>query len=121
MYHKYSHSRNPTYYLKYSFCQSIEKYNHYSTKKLFKANLILVYENYDLILKDNSEINAYTEELKDDKILVLLNFSDQIAIATLPNTISNGRTMINNYKTDPFKEKQAIELEPYQALIVEIE
>ncbi|MCB0665935.1 MAG: alpha-glucosidase [Saprospiraceae bacterium] len=88
--------------------------------RLRNENLVLVYGTYDMILDDHEEIYAYTRILEDDRLLVLLNFSDDKAMADLPNEVEIGATLINNYESDPFKGNNKVVLEPYQAVIAEL-
>lgn len=96
--------------------------NHFrKMAKLRNENLVLVYGNYNLILDDDDQIYAYTRELNDEKMLILLNFSDNKAEAILPEKINIEQILINNYSTDPFKHDSKMILEPYQALIVRLD
>ncbi len=88
--------------------------------KLRKDNLVLVYGKYSLVDKDNEQVYAYTRELNDDKVLVVLSFSDGGGTLTLPAGIQLGDEMINNY-TDKLAVKDGkIALEPWQAVVVKL-
>lgn len=87
---------------------------------LRNENLVLVYGTYDMILDDHEEIYAYTRTLGEDRLLVLLNFSDHEALADLPNQLEIGATLINNYESNPLKGNNKVVLEPYQAVIVKL-
>jgi oligo-1,6-glucosidase len=84
--------------------------------KLRKDNLVLVYGKYTLLDKDNPNVYAYTRELDDKKVLVLLNFSDKNASANIGINISKTKVLINNYPT-PSKTG---ELRPYEAAIYQL-
>ena len=96
--------------------------NHFrKMTRLRNDNLVLVYGDYDLILDDHDQIYAYTRTLNDDNLLVIMNFSDERANATLPNTVRTGEIMINNYSSEPFKDNSQALLEPYQAVVVRLQ
>lgn len=84
-------------------------------------NLVLVYGDYDMILDDHEQIYAYTRTLNEDKMLILLNFTDQKVQTHLPETLKLGETKINNYADDPFQDNKSILMEPYQALVVQLD
>ena len=95
--------------------------NHFrKMTKLRNENLVLVYGDYDLLLPDHEQIYAYTRILGEDKMLVLLNFSDKHAEATLPEAEGLNEIFINNYDSSPIKAESKIVLEPYQAVIVKM-
>lgn len=95
--------------------------NHFrKMTRLRNNNLVLVYGDYQLLLEQHPQIYAYTRTLKDEKILVLLNFSYQVAKATLPENLNPGEILINNYLSNPFETNLGIELKPYQALVVKL-
>ena len=88
--------------------------------KLRNENLVLVYGDYELLLPDHEQIYSYTRILGEDKMLVLLNFSDQNAEASLSESMEQNQILVNNYDTSPIKADSKILLEPYQAVIVKI-
>ena len=95
--------------------------NHFrAMTRLRRENPVLVYGAYDMILDEHPQIYAYTRVLGKEKLLILLNFSDQKAAAELPATLRTGKILVNNYPSDPFQPDQTIQLEPYQALVVNI-
>ncbi|MBB6324799.1 oligo-1,6-glucosidase [Algoriphagus iocasae] len=95
--------------------------NHFrKMTKLRNENLVLVYGDYELLLPDHEQIYAYTRILGEDKMLVLLNFSDKPAEATLPEAQGLIEIFINNYDSSPIKAESKIVLEPYQAVIVKM-
>lgn len=95
--------------------------NHFrKMTKLRNESLVLVYGDYEMILDDHEQIYAYTRILNEDKMLILLNFSDQNAQAELPKSFKVGDILINNYNDDPFKDNNSVLLEPYQALVIRL-
>jgi oligo-1,6-glucosidase len=88
--------------------------------KLRKENPILVYGKYTLLDKDNPKIYAYTRELNGEKILVLLNFSKEKTSFALNGMKLTGKSWINNYSSED-SNKEAVDLQPYQAIVYKIE
>ncbi|MBX2955806.1 MAG: alpha-glucosidase [Cyclobacteriaceae bacterium] len=86
---------------------------------LRKAELVLVYGAYEMIQREHPTVYAYTRTLEEKKVLVLLNFSKEKSNINLPQ-IKTGKLWINNY-ADLGREGDAIILQPYQAVIVEVE
>ena len=92
--------------------------NHFrKMAKLRKENLVLVYGEYELILDDHEHIYAYTRTLENERILVLLNFSENVVSAKLPDGLEVTEVLINNYDSYPVEEG-SVNLKPYQAAIL---
>lgn len=94
---------------------------HYYKKliQLRKENEIIVYGNYDLILEDHPQIYAYTRTLGDEKLVVILNFSEEIPVFEMPDHLeySSAELMVSNYEVFPEESIEAIELKPYEARV----
>ena len=86
---------------------------------LRNGNLTLIYGDYKLLLPDHEQIYAYTRTLGGDRMLVLLNFSDQMAEATLPDTLT-GEILINNYTSNPVGDDNVIRLDAFQAVVFQL-
>ena len=84
--------------------------------KLRKTTPALIYGKYELLDKDNPSIYCYTREWNGKKILVLLNFKAQPAMANTGLDLSQARILIGNY-TDPSITGT---LRPYEAVVMEI-
>jgi oligo-1,6-glucosidase len=94
--------------------------NHFRTMvKLRNENKVLVYGAYTLLDKDNDAVYSYIRELNEDKVLVLLNFTEQESKVTLPQIKLIKETLINNYEGLNIND-DTITLEPYQAVILNI-
>ncbi len=91
--------------------------------KLRKENLALVYGKYTLLDKDNPNIYAYTREYKGEKFLVLLNFSATIAhTAVHINNFPKRKVLIDNFNKKVVKLTEGlVELQPYEAMVAEVE
>ena len=95
--------------------------NHFKKMvQLRKDNAVLVYGKYTLLAPDHEDIYAYTRELGDDRVLVLLNFSDHDSSIELAGIGSISETLINNFQ-EVDKEQSIITLRPYQAIIFSLE
>ena len=94
--------------------------NHFrKMTKLRNERLTLVYGDYELLIPEHEQIYAFTRKLEDEKLLILLNFSDIEAKVDLPLVESIGDVLINNYQSIPVNEK-AVLLKPYQAAILKL-
>ncbi len=85
--------------------------------KLRNENQVLVYGDYKLIQKEHPNIYAYTRSLENDKMMILLNFSDSESEIELKDDSS--KILINNYD-DLQSEKGNITLKPYQSVILKM-
>jgi oligo-1,6-glucosidase len=77
---------------------------------------VLIYGKYTLLDKDNPDVFAYTRELNDRKLLVLLNFKNKNATASTGFDLSNAKVLISNY---PNASADGT-LQPYEAIIYEL-
>jgi oligo-1,6-glucosidase len=87
--------------------------------KLRNENKVLVYGKYELLDKNNEDIYAYTRILDGEKMLVLLNFTDQDSSITSPQIQQLAEIQINNYSSLAINN-HTITLKPYQAVIVSL-
>jgi oligo-1,6-glucosidase len=87
--------------------------------RLRKANPIMVYGRYDLILDKDEQIYAFTRTLEDERLLVILNFSGNTPVFALPAGLSftKNELMIANYEVDPAEDIQQVTLRPYEARV----
>lgn len=94
---------------------------HYYRKliRLRKANDIIVYGAYDLLLADDEQIYAFTRTLGDEKLLVICNFSEQTPEFRLPPEIcyAEHELMIGNYEVSAGEALERFELRPYEARV----
>jgi oligo-1,6-glucosidase len=104
--------------------QAIEDPNsiyHYYRKliQLRKQHPIIVYGTYDLILPEHEQIYAYTRTYHNEKLLVILNFSDQQPVFEWPKDLSFSykELLISNYQVDGDEEIDFIKLKPYEARV----
>jgi oligo-1,6-glucosidase len=84
--------------------------------QLRKSNLTLVYGKFELIDENNKQIFSYTRQLDNQKLLVVLNFSDREARLKSDVDISGAHVLISNYV-----KPLGIDLyRPYEAVIYKI-
>jgi oligo-1,6-glucosidase len=87
--------------------------------RLRKKNPIIVYGTYDLILEAHEDIYAFTRTLQDERLLVILNFTRNMPLFTLPAhlTFSEKELLISNYPVDPAEDIRQLALQPYEARV----
>jgi oligo-1,6-glucosidase len=91
--------------------------NHFKKMtQLRKDNAVFVYGKYTLLAPEHEDIYAYSRELADDRVLVLLNFTDHDSTIELTEIESIGETLINNLN-EIDRANNHIRLKPYQAVI----
>ena len=87
-----------------------------SMVKLRKENQVLIYGKYTLLDEKNTAVYAYTRELDDKKILILLNFKNTISPTAIGFDISKAKILLSNYS---FHLKEG-KLQPFEAIIYEL-
>ena len=86
---------------------------------LRKDNLLLVYGEYEIIQEEHPTIYAYSRTLDDEKMTVLLNFSESASSISLPSFDHGKEVLINNYNEFSV-DKNTITLKPYQAVVLKL-
>ena len=86
---------------------------------LRKKNLLLVYGNYEIIQEEHPTIYAYSRTLEDQKMLILLNFSELESSIAMSSYNSANEVLINNY-SELSVDKNTITLKPYQAVVLKL-
>ncbi len=86
--------------------------------QLRKANPVIVYGTYDLILPEHAEIYAYTRALDVERLLVVLNFSKNSPVFEAPADLAYGSAelLIGNYPVDS-GDVRRFTLRPYEARV----
>ena len=94
---------------------------HYYQKliHLRKEHPLMVYGSYDLILDNHEQIYAFIRTLDDNRLLVILNFSQDTPLFELPEEISftNKKLIISNYPLNPKENIRNLPLQPYEARV----
>jgi oligo-1,6-glucosidase len=94
--------------------------NHFrKMTRVRKENPVLVYGQYEILERAHPTVYAYTRTLDADKMLVLLNFSEESSSISLSELGNIEATVINNYSELQI-ENNAIKLLPYQAVILKV-
>ncbi len=88
--------------------------------ELRKTNPVLIYGDYELVFPDHEKVYAYTRSLEDQKMLILLNFSEDEVQLNLPEGLNKGDVLINNL-AEVKKEGNLLNLQAYQAVIFSLE
>lgn len=93
--------------------------NHFrAMTELRNNNLVLIYGDYSLLAPNHEQIYAYTRSLEGEQMLVLLNFSEDLAEFQVPDGWGSAEAVINNY-TSLEKNGGVISLQPWQAVILQ--
>ncbi len=89
--------------------------------KVRKNNPVLVYGNYTLLQPEHEEIYAFTRELDNEKLIILLNFSETESEINLgeAEAVHSDNILINNYDSLN-AEASSINLKPYQAVVISL-
>ncbi len=97
---------------------------HYYQKliRLRKENPVMVYGSYDLILAEHEQIYSFTRTLEEERLLVMLNFSQETPLFALPEEIhfTKSQLMIGNYPVDPLENIHQLRLRPYEARVYQL-
>ncbi len=86
---------------------------------LRKTTPVMVYGTYDLILPAHEQIYAFTRTLDREKLVVILNFSDQNPVFELPEGISfsSASLLIGNYPPEGAEDLRKFALRPWEARV----
>jgi oligo-1,6-glucosidase len=87
--------------------------------RLRKANPIMVYGTYDLILDDHQQVYAFTRSQAAERLVVLLNFTDQTAAVELPADlgVDAAEVLIANYADVAAPNTRSLTLQPFEARV----
>ncbi|KEK25948.1 glycoside hydrolase family 13 protein [Bacillus gaemokensis] len=93
----------------------------YYYKKLIelrKKHEMIIYGTYDLILEEHPSIFAYVRTWKDEKLLVIANFTEDVCVFELPEEIaySSSELLIHNYDVQEVTI-ESISLQPYETRV----
>jgi oligo-1,6-glucosidase len=82
----------------------------------------VVYGAYDLILPEHEQIYAFTRTLERERLLVILNFSQETPVFELPHDIRYGSVdlLIGNYPMDLSADLHRLTLQPYEARVYQL-
>ena len=92
---------------------------HYYRKliRLRKKYEIIVYGSYQLIMKEDTRVFAYIRSLREERLLVICNFSAEEAVVSLPVEFlrEDLECLINNYEDSLYNKRDR--LRPYEAVV----
>ncbi len=90
---------------------------------LRKAHPALVYGDYECIRPEHERVYCYTRTQEDQRFLILLNFSNEVELFSLPLSISYNRKvkLISNDKILDDKTFKEFLLRPWQAIVYKLE
>jgi oligo-1,6-glucosidase len=98
---------------------SILNYVRKMTKVRAENKAVLVYGKFNLIDEKNPNIFAYTRSNDKETLLVVLNFTKNVAQTPIPKGFNLKTELINNMQPLKVKNDQ-ISLQPYQAAVVRL-
>ena len=84
--------------------------------KFRRDNPVLIYGKYTLVDEENPNVYAYTRDLSDRKLLVLLNFTEKESAIKTDLDFQNAKVLLGNYPAPSVDGK----LKPYEAVIFEV-
>lgn len=85
--------------------------------KLRKDTLTLVYGRYQIIQEDHPHIYAYLRELAQDRILIMLNFSEKAQVFVDQLLLLRKELILTNYPIEEIEKTEYLELRPYEARV----
>ena len=116
---------NPNYKqinVKESLEDSNSIFNYYKELiKLRHNNDTIVYGDVKLIYPENESIFAYTRNLDDEQLMVVLNFYENEIDFKIPDNIDIDKLeiILSNYK-DKVIKNETIKLRPYEAIVYKV-
>ncbi|GAM13537.1 glycoside hydrolase family 13 protein [Mesobacillus selenatarsenatis] len=93
---------------------------HYYRKliQLRKEHPVIVHGSYDILVPEDESIYVYTRTLESQKLLVLLNFTNEDQSFDIPADLQGKKNeiLISNYEANT-EYGSAISLKPYEAIV----
>jgi alpha-glucosidase len=85
---------------------------------LRKAEPILVYGQYDLLLENDTQIYAYTRSLDEQQLLIICNLTSLSAQYNHPDDLpASEHLLLSNYSVAPHEAINSLALGPFEARI----
>ncbi|MGM7702748.1 glycoside hydrolase family 13 protein [Pseudalkalibacillus sp. Hm43] len=93
-------------------------YHYQKLIQLRKERDVIVFGKYELICAEHEEIFAYTRQLGDERLLIVVNFYDGHPNFSLPKGISyaDAELVISNYEDSPIRPDE-FDLRPFEAVV----
>lgn len=98
-------------------------YNYYKDLiKLRKENPVLIYGHYQLILESHEKIYAYTRELGDELVVIMVNLFSEETDFVLPKSLKDKayEFCLGNYCVKKNEKIEEITLRPYEARVYKL-
>ncbi|MFB6183490.1 MAG: alpha-glucosidase [Haloarculaceae archaeon] len=80
---------------------------------------VLVYGEYDLLVPDDEQVFAYTRTLDDERVLVILNYTDVCTLVNLHLADETETLLASNYDDTP-EAVADFSMRPYEARVYEL-
>jgi alpha-glucosidase len=87
--------------------------------RLKKENAVFTYGTYDLILKEDPQIYAYTRTSNEEKVIVITNLSPELAEIT-DVSLEYQKLLLNNYVVSEHDPLQQLSLKPYETRVYRV-
>lgn len=87
--------------------------------RLKKANEVFTYGTYELLLKDDTQIYAYTRTLDKEKMIIIANLSEKPA-EFQGVSLDYGNLLLNNYPVSEHRSLERITLKPYETRVYRV-
>lgn len=89
--------------------------------RLKKSKEALIYGEYELILREDEKIFAYTRSLKDERFLIMANLTEEEAKYSYPKERLNSRDLIlKNYEVSKHENLKEFTLRPYECRVYKL-
>ena len=89
--------------------------------RLRKAESVLVYGSYELLMEDDQQIYAYTRTLDEQKVVVICNMSDHDAMYHHEDfKLYHDHLWLNNYAVLPHSATSQLLLQPYEVRVYRV-
>lgn len=85
--------------------------------RLKKQHQIFTYGIYDLLLKEDPQIYAYTRTLEGQTALIITNLTENKASFESDYVLSTSTLILSNKEVEPHNEVQQFELRPFEARV----
>lgn len=90
--------------------------------KLKKEHEIFTYGTYELLLPDHPQIYAYTRTTGEEKVVILVNLTDQTANMNedLPFEVTSSQLLLANLEVNDHDAVKNISLKPFEARVYKV-
>ena len=89
--------------------------------RLRKAESVLVYGSYELLMEDDQQIYAYTRTLDTQKVVIICNMSDHDAMYHHEDfKLWHDHLWLNNYAVLPHSATSQLLLQPYEVRVYRV-